>query len=150
MITATSWESGQTFTATIKEISKYPKSGDYYSGEGNPNASYYPFTAYIEDATGLRSGEGVELSMTVAGDNTSGDNVIALQKAYIREENGRSYVYKADENNRLVKQYITTGKTVYGEAVIVKDGLSMDDRIAFPYGKTAKEGVAVTDSDEAY
>ncbi len=147
-ITATSWESGMTFSASITEISKYPKSGSNYYGEGNPNASYYPFTAYIEDSTGLRNGEMVDMSMTVGGD-TSSQETICIEKAYVREENGRSYVYKADENNRLVKQYVTIGKMVYGQALIIQEGLTMEDRIAFPYGKTAKEGVAVKESDSA-
>lgn len=54
-ITANSWDSGMSFMATITEISKYPKSGSSFGG-GNPNASYYPFTAYIEDSSGLTNG----------------------------------------------------------------------------------------------
>ena len=77
------------------------------------------------------------------------NNSIYLQKAYVREEDGRSYVLKADENNRLVKQYVETGKSIYGEAVEIKAGLSMEDRIAFPYGKAAKEGVKVKESSES-
>ena len=144
-VTANSWESGNSFTATITEISKYPKSGNYYGG-GNPNASYYPFTAYIEDTTGLTNGEYVDISMTVGG-ASGGENVICIEKAYVREENGRSYVFVAGEDDRLVKRYVSTGKNVYGQAVIIKEGLSMDDRIAFPYGKTAKEGVKVNNTD---
>ena len=148
-ITANSWDSGRSFTATITEISKYPKSGSYFGG-GNPNASYYPFTAYIEDSSGLTNGEYVDMSMTVGGDSANGQDVICIEKAYIREENGKSYVLVAGEDDRLVKRYISTGKTVSGQAVIVKEGLSMSDRIAFPYGKTAKEGVKVNDSDSLY
>ena len=74
---------------------------------------------------------------------------IRVVKAYVREENGRSYVLKADENNRLVKQYVETGKTLYGQAVEIKSGLSMEDRIAFPYGKAAKEGVKVKESSDS-
>lgn len=144
-IMANSWESGNSFMATITEISKYPKSGNNYNG-GNPNASYYPFTAYIEDTTGLTNGEYVDMSMTVDG-TSNGENVICIEKAYIREENGRSYVLVAGEDDRLVKRYVSTGKSVYGQAVIIKEGLSMDDRIAFPYGKTAKEGVKVNNTD---
>ena len=147
IVTATSWDSGMTFQATITDISKYPLDGDNYYGDGNPNSSYYPFTAYIEDSTGLTNGEGVQLSMTTTDSDISTGDTICLDKAYVREENGKSYVLKADENNRLVKQYIATGKTVYGSAIIINDGLSQDDYIAFPYGKTAKEGVRVADTD---
>ena len=54
---------------------------------------------------------------------------------------------KADENDRLVKQYVKTGRIIYGDTIEIKAGLSEDDRIAFPYGKTAKEGVRAVDSD---
>ena len=53
----------------------------------------------------------------------------------------------ADENDHLKKQYVVTGKTVYGTAVEIKSGLTEDDRIAFPYGKTAVEGAAVTEDE---
>lgn len=67
----------------------------------------------------------------------------------MRLENGKSYVLKADENDRLVKQYVKTGKIIYGDTIEIKSGLTEDDRIAFPYGKTAKEGIRVVDSDGA-
>lgn len=80
----------------------------------------------------------------------NGEEVICIEKAYVREENGQSYVLVAGEDDRLEKRYIATGKTVSGQAVIIKEGLSMSDRIAFPYGKTAKEGVKVNDTDSLY
>lgn len=43
-----------------------------------------------------------------------------------------------------------TGRTVYGSAVEIKSGLTEDDRIAFPYGKNAVEGAAVTDESSNY
>ena len=70
------------------------------------------------------------------------DKVGILDKAYIRSENGQSYVYIADENNKLKKQYIRTGATVWG-SVEIKQGLSTENQIAFPYGKAVKEGAAV-------
>lgn len=140
------WESGISCEAAITEISDYPASEVSGYGAGNQNVSYYPYTAFIEDTSGLKNGEYVDLTMTLGGDE-SGDTIY-LAKAYVRTENGKSYVYKADENNRLVKQYVETGKTIYGYSVEIKSGLTMEDRIAFPYGKTAKEGIKAVDSDE--
>lgn len=145
-IYATSWDSGMTFTAKITEISKYPDSSPSFSSQGNQNVSYYPYTAYIEDTTGLKNGEYVDLSMQ-AGGTARGDEVICIDKAYVREENGRSYVYVADENDRLEKRYVTTGKMQDGNGIVIDSGLSLEDRIAFPYGKTAKEGIKVKDTD---
>ena len=65
----------------------------------------------------------------------------------MRKEDGKSYVMKDDGTGHLVKQYVKTGKTIYGYAVEIKSGVTMDDYLAFPYGKTAKEGVK-TNKDE--
>lgn len=142
---ANSWESGMSFEATITEISTYPQENYSFWGDGNPNVSYYAYTAYIENTEGLRNGEYVDLTMTSNEDHS---NSIYLQKAYVREENGRSYVLKADENNRLVKQYVVTGKTLWGQAVEIVSGLTMEDRIAFPYGKDAREGAKIKESSD--
>ena len=140
---ANSWESGQNFEAEITEISSYPLESSNAWGEGNPNVSFYPYTAYIEDTEGLRNGEYVDLTMAASQESDG----IYLDKAYVREEDGRKYVLKADENDRLVKQYIQTGRTIWGQAVEILSGLTLEDRIAFPYGKTAKEGVKVAESE---
>lgn len=142
VVTATSWNTGMSFNATITEINDYPDDSNNYGGSGNQNVSYYGYTAYIEDSTGLSNGEGVGLTINVDAD-ASAMSSIYIEKAYVRQEDGKSYVYKADENDRLVKQYVETGKTVYGQAIEIKGGITDADYIAFPYGKTAKEGVKV-------
>ena len=148
-ITVNCWSTGQMYQAEITEISQYPSessSGGYY-GEGNPNVSNYPFTAYIKDAAGLSNGEYVDLSITPV---STGEemNSIYIEKAYVREENGQSYVLKVGEDDRLVKQYVQTGKTLYGSSIEIKAGISEADRIAFPYGKTAKEGIKAVESSD--
>ena len=146
VVTANSWETGMTFQATVTEVSDYPVTGNSW-GEGNPNVSYYQYTAYIEDSSALKNGEYVDLSIQTNQSETGG---LYIDKAYVREEDGKSYVMIADENDRLKKQYIVTGKTVYGSAIEVKSGLSDSDLIAFPYGKTAVEGAAVTEEAVMY
>ncbi len=145
MVNVSSWESGTSCEAEITEIKNYPSSDVSSYGDGNSNVSYYPFVAYIEDTTGLRNGEYVDLSMTVSDDEDGSS--LYIFKGYVRTENGRSYVLKADENDRLVKQYVKTGRIIYGDTIEIKSGLTEDDRIAFPYGKTAKEGIRAVDSD---
>ena len=51
--------------------------------------------------------------------------------------------------DRLVKQYVKTGKIIYGDTIEIKSGLTEDDRIAFPYGKTAKEGIRAVNADDS-
>ncbi len=144
-VSVSSWESGTSCEAEITEIKNYPSTDVSSYGGGNNNVSYYPFVAYIEDSTGLRNGEYVDLNMTVSDEEDGAS--IYIFKGYVRSENGKSYVLKADENDRLVKQYVKTGKIIYGDTIEIKSGLTEDDRIAFPYGKTAKEGIRVVDSD---
>lgn len=147
VVTANSWESGMSFEATITEISDYPVSSNSW-GEGNPNVSYYAYTAYIEDSTALRNGEYVDLSIST--NQSEGGGGIYIDKAYVREEDGKSYCMIADENGRLKKQYIVTGKTVYGSAIEVKSGITDEDLIAFPYGKDVVEGAKTVEASNMY
>ena len=147
VVTANSWESGMSFEATITEISDYPVTSNSW-GEGNPNVSYYAYTAYIEDSTALRNGEYVDLSIST--NQSEGSGGIYIDKAYVREENGRYYCMIADENGRLKKQYVVTGKTVYGSAIEVKSGITDEDMIAFPYGKNVVEGAKTVEHSNMY
>ena len=73
---------------------------------------------------------------------------IYLENYYVRTENGnKNYVYIQGEDGMLKKQYVVTGKSIYGWAVEIKSGLSLDDNIAFPYGKSVAEGAATIEVD---
>ena len=145
-VMVSSWESGQMYDAVITEISTTPTDGNnYYTGEGNPNVSYYPYTASVSNSEGLRNGESVSLSITK---EQEGGSVLCIEKAYVRTENGKSYVMIEGKNKRLKKQYVETGKTIYGQAVEITSGLDGSEYIAFPYGKGVKEGVKVKETDE--
>ncbi len=148
IISANSWNTGQTYSAEITQIADYPSDNNMgYYGEGNPNVSYYSFMAYIEDAEGLTNGD--YLDLTITSSNTEEEtNSLYIAKAYVREENGQSYVLKVGEDERLVKQYVKTGKTIYGSAIEIKAGINESDRLAFPYGKTAKEGIKAVKAGE--
>src|SRR5699024_1100105 len=130
--------------AEIVEISQYPASSsgsDYsYDSMSNPNSSYYPVVAYIAQSDGLVTGESVEVSYSQQSMGTLDEESIYLQKAYVRtDDDGRSYVYKEGKDQRLEKQYVKTGETLYGQYVEILSGITMDDNIAFPYGKNVKE-----------
>lgn len=147
-ISGTSMNTGTQFTAVITEISEYPDpngaSMSWGWGTENTNASYYPFYALIDDAEGLEEGE-AELKLEAPTDN--GD-AIYLAKFMVRTGNdGKSYVYKRGEDGKLMKQYVTLGKTIYSYAIQILDGLAMSDEIAFPYGKNVHEGAATKQVD---
>lgn len=141
-------ESGVSFSATVTEISQYPSDGNnnYFGGDTNSNSSYYPFMAYIEQPKGLSNNEMAQIFMSAA--EAPDANAIYLEKAYVRTENGQSYVYKVDENNKLKQQFIKTGKTFYQQFIEIKEGLTLEDKIAFPYGKNVKNGAKVKESDD--
>lgn len=145
-VNVSSWESGATTVGKITLIKNHPtKDSNAYGANANPNVSYYPYTAYIEDSTSLRNGEYVDLNMKIS--EGSSEDIIYLPNAYIRSENGKFYVYKEDENKRLKKTFVKTGSTAFGQSTEIKSGLSLDDKIAFPYGKTAKNGVRTVDAN---
>lgn len=128
------------FEADVIDVSEYPVSGDY-TGSGNPNVSYYTYLATIPDKS-VKVSEDDWLTVTLQG--TSQQNGIVLDKAFVRSENGVNYVYK-DDNGILKKQILKVGGNVNGGySVLVTGGITRDDRIAFPYGDTVKEG-AVTE-----
>lgn len=146
VINCTSWETGQVFSATITQIDYFPSStsnSDYYWSGGNSNSSSYPILAVIDEEDVASEYESV--SVQFPKENQMDSDSIYLEKAYIRSENGQSYVYITDENNLLKKQYIRTGGNSYGY-VEIKEGLSNDDKIAFPYGKDVRPGAKTVDA----
>lgn len=144
-VIVSSWENGQSYEATITDISTTPTSNDYYSGEGNPNVSYYSYTATVKEPEGLSNGDSVDLKIN---QEVNVESSLTLEKAYVRTENGKSYVMIQDKNKRLKKQYVTTGKTIYGQAIQITSGLDGTEYIAFPYGKNVKEGVRVKETED--
>ena len=143
-ISATSWNNNQQYTAVITEISDEPEESSYSYGTSE-NCSYYPFKAYIDDAAGLEAGDALDIKFSDSGSDKAS---IVIEKAYVKKENGNSYVYKADANGKLARQQVVTGKTYYGYYVEIKQGLSESDAVAFPYGKNIKVGASVEYSDE--
>ena len=138
IVTVTSWQTGGQYEAEIKSISPYPDNSGMFSGDGNE--TYFPFTANLLDReAALQNGEWVEVSYKTTGDSGKSRGTLTVQKAFVREEGSKKYVYVRDENNKLRKQYIVTG-TLRDTGYEVLDGLSESDWIAFPYGKNVKEG----------
>ncbi|MDD3797042.1 MAG: hypothetical protein PHE06_13965, partial [Lachnospiraceae bacterium] len=145
MVKGTSYDTGLPFMASITEVSEYPVSSDGYYGYGgdNSNASHYPFLAYIEDAEGMTEGD-AELQLV---DKDAGTGIY-LENYYIRtESSGKSYVYIQGSDGLLKKQYVRTGMSIYGSAMEIKEGLTTEDKIAFPYGKDVVEGAQTNEVD---
>ena len=142
-VTLSSWNGSMTI-GTITEIGDRPD--DYYQGwsGGNNNISWYPFTVFADADSNFEENDWV--SITCDSEQDAG-NAWYLIRFMIREENGRSYVYRKGDDGLLHKQYIQTGKTVWDEYVEIRGGLSLKERIAFPYGQEVKENAKTEDAD---
>lgn len=145
-VTVMSWQNyGVEITGTIEKVSDTPVSGGYYYG-GNPNTSRYMATVAVTADAELREGEYV--GVTFRGGNMD-SNAIYLENMYIRTENGRSYVYKRGADGTLEKCEVRTGAVQWGYTAVYGD-LTMDDWIAFPYGKEVKPGAQTVEGEENY
>ena len=62
------------------------------------------------------------------------------------------FVYVKGENGQLEKREVVTGRYLWSSYVEILDGLTMDDYVAFPYGKTVKDGANAIEAtiDELY
>ncbi|MDO4523050.1 MAG: hypothetical protein Q4B57_07895 [Eubacteriales bacterium] len=146
-IKCTSYDTGMEFEATITNIDFFPSGTggeDMWGNSGNTNSSSYPIIAHVEDQDSLVDQEWVSIKLPTKKTDKKG---IYLANAYIRAENGQSYVYVQGEDGVLHKQYVRTGSTTYGY-VEIREGLSESDYIAFPYGKNVKEGASVKVASE--
>ena len=134
-----SYDTGVSFTAEVKEISPYP-----LEGEQNGNSTEYPFTAYIENAEGLKNYSYAELTPMGEG-GTSGGGKVTVEKPFVRTEDGQYYVMIDDGEGRLKKQVVEISRILYGSVYEISAGLTWNDRIAFPYGKNVVEGAKTED-----
>ena len=144
-----SYETG-SFDAILTDVSEYPVSSGSYWGTGNPNASYYVFSAEIPDQSpGYTNGEWINITLPMS---TGEEDSLVLSKAFVRSENGVSFVYK-DDNGVLKKQVLSVGGNVdSGYSVLITGGLTREDMIAFPYGDSVVEGAKTREGtvDELY
>lgn len=140
-----SWDTGETADATVTAIDTDPVSDYSQTGMDNPNSSTYQFTAQTAPDADIDVGSGI--SITIPSDTE--DSGMYIPKVYVRDEDGKHYVMK-DDGGKLKKQYIKTGKTVYGSLIEIKGGITSDDKICFPYGKNIKEGIKTKDTDQVY
>ena len=143
-----SWETGATMQGTITDISEYPVSGDdgthsHYSN-GNSNVSLYPFTIFLDEDAGVREEEWVSITYNPYGSTISG---LFVQNPFIRLENGKNYMYVADAAGRLEKREVTTGRTLWGSYTEITSGISPEEYVAFPYGRTVREGAKTVQAD---
>lgn len=130
------WSMGVTYEGTITAIGDYPAERYGYMG-GNPNVSYYPFTVSVDESADLQTGSYAQITYSASNEGTED---FYLENAFIRSENGVSYVYVRGDDGLLEKRMVETGPSLYGSYTMIVSGLSKDDCVAFPYGSNLKVG----------
>lgn len=137
MATITSWMNyGYEVTGVLTAISDEPSDG-YYSGMGNPDVSLYEAVIVVQADALLEENEWVTVQFSQ--NETNRNASFYLENAYIREENGRHYVYRRSADGRLEKSYVEVGASMDGFTAIIS-GLTQEDWIAFPYGGDVTDG----------
>lgn len=130
-----SWMTGVSCVGTISEIGEYPVENEYYYG-GSSNVSQYPYKVFVDESYDLTDGDWVDMTLT----NTSASSALYLETPFVLTENNRSYVYVQNAEGLLEKRQIVTGANLWGSYVEICSGLTPADLVAFPYGKTVKDG----------
>ncbi len=142
-VTINDWNTGMTYIGTVESIGSLPVAMDYYTGIGNPNVSYYPFTVFVDGSADLQAGSYVSVIYSAA----AAENGIYLENAFIRTENGKSFVFVMGQDGLLEKRYITVGKSLWGSYTEILEGITAEDFIAFPYGKNVVEGAPAVEAE---
>lgn len=142
-VTVNDWNTGMTYSGTVVSIGDFPSQDDGWSGSGNPNVTYYPLMVFVDETAELQAGRYASITFSAA----SSQHGLYLRNPFLRTEQGRSFVYVQGTNGKLEKRFVTTGKSLWGSYTEILGGLSETDLIAFPYGKTVKEGAAAAEGD---
>lgn len=131
-----SWDTGMNYEGTIVEISQFPdETNRYYNG--SQNVSYYPYKVFIDESAQLQ--DGFYVSMTLRKSETKA-NSLYVNSAFVRTEGAVNYVYVRNAEGKLERRDLQVGGSLWGSYTEVLGGLTAEDFIAFPYGKTVKEG----------
>jgi hypothetical protein len=142
-VTINDWNTGMTHVGTIQALGDFPDPASGWNGMGNPNASFYPFTVFVDEEADLQEGRYVSVIYSTA----TGEHGIYLQNPFLRTEQGKTYVYVLGADGRLEQRFVKTGKALWGSYMEILEGLSEEDLVAFPYGKNVKPGAKALEGD---
>lgn len=141
------YESGSSSTAKVTDVLDTPSPEGGYMGFGdvNPNSSWYAVRAEIvnKDAEFV-VGEYCDVTRVGQEENAGG---IFLPTMFVRKDERGHYVLVEGEDGRLERRQVVTGTSLWGSYLQIISGISIDDNVAFPYGKTAVEGMQTTQVD---
>ncbi|MBO4407470.1 MAG: hypothetical protein J5849_07190 [Clostridia bacterium] len=144
-VNVTSWMNGVSCSGEVVEIGDYPTNNEYSYSSGNQNVSYYPFTVFVSGDEALREYDYVSVTYQSRAGTTG---TFFLQNEFIRTDGSRSYCFVRGADGLLEERTIRTGRDLWGSYTEIRGGLTMEDFVAFPYGKNVVSG-AKTEEAEA-
>lgn len=139
-VSISSWMTGAACEGTIVSIDDYPTSNGSNWGDGNRNVSYYPFKVFVTEDANLQPNDYVDIQYQKVSAQQQAGSSLYLQSMFIREDNGKSYVMARGEDGRLEQRWVQTGRDLWGSYTQIRGGLTVDDYVAFPYGRDVVEG----------
>lgn len=144
-----SYQNGAFTEAEVVSVEEEPSAYSANPWQANPNSSMYKLHAKLKDSSEFVIGNGVSVTVPQTQNESGKSKSVYLPIHYVRQEGGDHYIMKADENDRLVKQYVSVGQILWGYYIEVTGGLDVkNDRICFPFGTDVKEGVKTQESTE--
>ena len=139
-VSISSWMTGAACEGTIVSIDDYPTSNGSNWGDGKRNVSYYPFKVFVTEDANLQPNDYVDIQYQKVSAQQQAGSSLYLQSMFIREDNGKSYVMARGEDGRLEQRWVQTGRDLWGSYTQIRGGLTIDDYVAFPYGRDVVEG----------
>lgn len=139
-VSISSWMTGAACEGTIVSIDDYPTSNGSNWGDGNRNVSYYPFKVFVTEDANLQPNDYVDIQYQKDTSAEESGSSLYLQSMFIRTDNGKSYVMARGEDGRLEQRWVQTGRDLWGSYTQIRGGLTIDDYVAFPYGRDVVEG----------
>ena len=135
-----SWRTGAFCEGPIVSIDDYPTNNGNNWGDGNSNVSYYPFKVFVTEDANLEPNDYVDIQYQKVSTQQQTGSSLYLESMFIREDNGKSYVMVRNEDGRLEQRWVQTGRDLWGSYTQIRGGLTIDDYVAFPYGRDVVEG----------
>ncbi|MGL5507876.1 MAG: efflux RND transporter periplasmic adaptor subunit [Paraclostridium sp.] len=127
------------FSGKIASIGERPSTEQSGDMMGNQNMSYYDIKMSFNDGQDLsKVKNGFHVQTTIE----AGNQAIKLPKTAVKQEDGKSYVFKVIDGI-IYKQEVQLGETTEEYAIIIEGVLEEDDVIRYADDETIKDGASI-------
>lgn len=129
----------EKFAGKITSIGERPSTEQSGDMMGNQNMSYYDIKMSFNDGQDIsKVKNGFHVQTTIEAGNQS----IKLPKTAIKQEDGKSYVFKVIDGI-IYKQEVQLGETTEEYAIVVEGVLEEDEVIRYADDETIKDGESI-------